>query len=134
MIRPDASWTPVIGANQCVPEHWNPTNAQVDAWTGAAVRAQDAAQPTRNQYVSQYVNEYVFSKTGAIVALWGLSIVASAIHGYKRHNGSVAAAVGWGVLGGVAPVITPVVALAEGYGKPLPTTANKPRSRRHSRR
>lgn len=75
----------------------------------------------------------LMSPTTLLVAGWGASIVVSAVHGYKRHNGSVGAAVGWGVLGGIAPVVTPVVALAEGYGEPLPT-ANRPRAQRRPRR
>jgi hypothetical protein len=41
---------------------------------------------------------------------------ASTYHGYKRHN-KVWPAVGWGILGGLFPVITPAVALAQGFGK-----------------
>lgn len=51
-------------------------------------------------------------------ALALLSGGASAYHGYKRSRGSVGAAVGWGLLGGVFPVIVPAVALAQGFGKP----------------
>lgn len=41
---------------------------------------------------------------------------ASAYHGYKR-NDSVGWAVAWGLLGGIFPVITPAIALAQGFGK-----------------
>lgn len=50
-----------------------------------------------------------------------LSIASSAVcvyHGYKRNNGSIGWAIGWGFLGGLAPVITPAVAVAQGFGKP----------------
>lgn len=40
-----------------------------------------------------------------------------AYHGYRRHNGSVGWAIGWGVLGGLFPIITTGVALAQGYGR-----------------
>jgi hypothetical protein len=38
-------------------------------------------------------------------------------HGYRRH-GTIGAAVGWGVLGALFPVIVPAVAIAQGYGQP----------------
>jgi len=68
--------------------------------------------------------------------LWvvdAVSIGLSAFHGYRRHNGSVGAAVGWGVLGAVFPIITPAVAFAQGFGKPM-VKSNKRRTRRASRR
>ncbi len=46
-----------------------------------------------------------------------LSSGVSAYHGYKR-NKSVGWAVVWGMFGAIAPVITPAVAVAEGFGKP----------------
>ena len=42
----------------------------------------------------------------------------SAYHGYKRNNGSIGWAIGWGLLGSLFPVITPAIAVAEGFGKP----------------
>lgn len=52
---------------------------------------------------------------GALVAL---SVGASAYHGYKRNHGSLGWGVAWGALGGLFPVITPAIALAQGFGKP----------------
>ena len=49
-----------------------------------------------------------------------LSVAASTYHGYKRNSGSLGWALGWGVLGGLFPIITPAVALAQGFGKPGP--------------
>ena len=73
---------------------------------------------------------------GTTLLVWGSLVVissgASAYHGYKRNRGSVGAAVGWGLLGGIFPIITPAVALAQGFGKPK-TTRNR-RRRRTSRR
>lgn len=40
-----------------------------------------------------------------------------AYHGYKRHNGSIGAAIGWFFLGAFFPVITIPVSLAQGFGK-----------------
>lgn len=45
------------------------------------------------------------------------SAAASTYHGYRRH-GTVGAAVGWGILGALFPVIVPAVAIAQGYGQP----------------
>ena len=51
------------------------------------------------------------------MALAAVSSAASAYHGYKR-NKSVGWALWWGFAGGLAPVITPVIAIAQGFGKP----------------
>lgn len=45
------------------------------------------------------------------------SAAASGYHGYKR-NQSVGWAVGWFVLGGMFPIVTPVIAVAQGFAKP----------------
>lgn len=54
-------------------------------------------------------------------AIWGIlgtvSMAASVYHGYKR-NQSVAWAIWWGIMGSLFPVVTPVVAVAQGFGKP----------------
>lgn len=53
-------------------------------------------------------------------AVWGMastvSMAASAYHGYKR-NQSVGWALAWGLMGALFPVITPVIAVAQGFGK-----------------
>lgn len=46
-----------------------------------------------------------------------ISMAASAYHGYKR-NDSVGWALWWGFMGGLFPVITPVIGVAQGFGKP----------------
>lgn len=43
------------------------------------------------------------------------SMAVSAFHGYKR-NESVGWALWWGFAGALFPVITPVIAVAQGYG------------------
>jgi hypothetical protein len=48
-----------------------------------------------------------------------VSAVIAGIHGYRRHDEDVGAAVGWGALGFFFPIITPTVALIQGYGKPM---------------
>lgn len=64
------------------------------------------------------------TSTGALPSLfWELvtpvSIGLSAFHGYKRHNADLAWGAGWGILGGLFPIITPVIAFAQGFAKPL---------------
>lgn len=54
------------------------------------------------------------SSVWSVVAV--ASSAASAYHGYKR-NDSVKWAILWGLLGGIAPIITPAVAVAQGFGK-----------------
>jgi hypothetical protein len=53
--------------------------------------------------------------------VWGaistLGTGLGAYHGYKRNGGSVGWAIGWGLLGGLVPIITVPVALAQGFGK-----------------
>lgn len=44
------------------------------------------------------------------------SMAASAYHGYRR-NQSVGWALAWGAAGALFPVITPVIAVAQGFGK-----------------
>jgi hypothetical protein len=43
---------------------------------------------------------------------------AGTYHGYKRHRGSIGWAIGWGLLGGILPVITLPLSAAQGFGKP----------------
>src|SRR5258706_3519186 len=44
------------------------------------------------------------------------SMAASTYHGYRR-NKSIGWALVWGVAAGIFPVVTPVIAVAQGYGK-----------------
>lgn len=56
-------------------------------------------------------------KIGSVWAALGtVSMAASAYHGYKR-NQSVGWALVWGFFGAIAPVITPTIAVAQGFGK-----------------
>lgn len=50
-----------------------------------------------------------------------------AYHGYKRNN-SIGWAIGWFLLGGLFPIVTIPVSLAQGYGKPR-MKANRRRRR-----
>lgn len=53
-------------------------------------------------------------------ALATASLAVSAYHGVKRHHGSAGWGVAWGSLGALFPVLTPAVAVAQGFAKPLP--------------
>jgi len=61
-----------------------------------------------------------FMKTKNGKLLWQgaalASSVAGAYHGYKR-NQSVGWALWWSAMGGMFPIITPVIAVAQGFGK-----------------
>lgn len=58
---------------------------------------------------------------GTTAVVWGVASAASsaacAYHGYKRNN-SVGWAIGWAILGGMFPIIAPVIAFAQGFGEP----------------
>ena len=60
-------------------------------------------------------------KMSTTAKVWGvlstLSAAASGFHGYRRNN-SLGWGVGWFILGGICPVLTPTVAVAQGFGKP----------------
>jgi len=57
----------------------------------------------------------------AVTAVAMVSMGASVYHGYKRNN-SVGWAVWWGLMGAMFPIITPVIAVAQGYAKPAQKT------------
>ena len=56
----------------------------------------------------------------ATKTIWGLlaaaSFGASVYHGYRRNN-SLGWGLWWGLMGGLFPVVTPAIALAQGFGK-----------------
>lgn len=58
-----------------------------------------------------------FNPTTFWGALTLASGAASAYHGYKR-NKSIGWSVAWFVLGSIFPIITPTIALAQGFAKP----------------
>ncbi len=64
------------------------------------------------------VGQEVPAPSGSTIylALSALSAGASAFHGYKRNH-SVGWGVWWGLMGGIFPIITPAIALAQGFGK-----------------
>jgi hypothetical protein len=47
------------------------------------------------------------------------SIALSTFHGIKRHRGSIPWGLGWGLLGGLFPIVVPAIAIAQGLGTPI---------------
>lgn len=78
------------------------------------------AKGVSSSVVSNALSWLDSSKSWSPNTFWGvMSLVsgaASAYHGYKRNN-SVGWAVGWFFLGSILPIFTPVIALAQGFGK-----------------
>jgi len=57
-----------------------------------------------------------------------LSVGLSAYHGYRR-NRSIGWAAWWAFCGGLFPVVTPAIALAQGFGQPRPGLRTLPSGR-----
>lgn len=76
------------------------------------VAATLSAPPSENPS-AEYSSIY---SSPAMQVLVLASVAASTYHGYKRNN-SVGWALWWGFAGGVFPVVTPAIALAQGFGK-----------------
>jgi hypothetical protein len=60
---------------------------------------------------------YVSVTNPWFIAARTVSSAASLYHGYKRHGGSLLWGMGWFLMGSLFPVVTPTVALAQGFGK-----------------
>ncbi len=72
---------------------------------------------------------------------WGMALSAAGLgvgvfHGYRRNRGSIGWTLWWGLMGGLFPVITTAVALAQGIGQPAKAarTVRSTRSTRSSDR
>jgi hypothetical protein len=92
--------TPTCGAGAPGLPTWNPSGApRLPSWNPAG----ELPEPTAAAQVAYGV-------------LSTASMAASAYHGYKR-NESVGWALAWGLAGAVFPIITPVIAVAQGFGK-----------------
>lgn len=57
-------------------------------------------------------------KSGVWAGLGVASMAASAVHGTRRHNGSVGWGIAWAIMGALFPIITPSIAVAQGFGRP----------------
>jgi hypothetical protein len=80
-----------------------------------APASSSAAVPPSSPYSPQALLAQLSSPLWRTIA--AVSTAVSAYHGYKRNN-SVGWALWWGFCGGFAPIVTPAIALAQGYGKP----------------
>lgn len=70
-----------------------------------------------SNYVTTWYEENVPKPVRVFYAVARIvSPVACIYHGYKR-NDSVGWALGWGLLGMLFPIVTPTVAVAQGFGK-----------------
>lgn len=76
-----------------------------------------AEQQQRQQQMFEAGMSKFGKYAGIAVAVSAVSAGLSAYHGYKRHHGSVGAAIGWGLLGLLFAPIPPIVALIQGFGK-----------------
>jgi hypothetical protein len=98
---------------------------------GAPVAPEPVLAPVETTYQSP-VARVLASPIYRLVSL--ASTAGLAFHGYRR-NESVGWAIGWALLGGIAPIIAWPVALAQGFGKPRRNlTPNRSRSRRRKQR
>lgn len=77
---------------------------------GAPLTARDPADPDQLQ---------IFQFTPIDKALSTVGVAVGAYHGFKR-NDSIGWAIAWGILGGMFPVITTAIAVAQGVGKRHP--------------
>ena len=77
------------------------------------VRAMRDARSPR-AVIGQEVGSDPLATLVRVASIAGVGL--GAYHGYMRH-GTIPWAIGWGLLGGLAPIITIPVALAQGFGK-----------------
>lgn len=66
-----------------------------------------AVQPAETRLAPGYVAWGLVSTASMLLCVW---------HGYKR-NDSVGWALVWGFFGALFPIVTPVIALAQGFGE-----------------
>jgi len=59
-----------------------------------------------------------FRPTPVMSVVIAASAAASAFHGYRRNEGSIGYALLWAGMGLLFPVITPAIAIAEGFAEP----------------
>lgn len=108
--------------------HPYPTRFHGGIWTRPYSQSPMVQQPHAvfkpDDFAPAAYDRYPFKGVGevdpTVRALWGVastaSMAASAYHGYKR-NRSVGWALAWGLCGALFPVITPVIAVAQGFGE-----------------
>lgn len=85
----------------------------------------DAASPNGPSALGQRISDIAVESpaVAAAAVIHGMLRIVGAgvagVHGYRRHSGSVGAAIGWSVLGFIAPIITNAVGFAQGYSTPI---------------
>ena len=89
------------------------------AAVGQALVSRQVSPDTVNMAMAMFGNESWWTQNkGKVYGVLALaSMAASAYHGTRRNNGSVGWGLGWGVLGMLFPVVTPAVAIAQGFGQ-----------------
>jgi len=108
--------------------HPYPTRFHGGIWTRPYTQSPLAPTPYSvlkpDDFAPDAYARYPFQGIGeldpTVRAVWGIvataSMAASAYHGYKR-NDSIGWALVWAFMGTLFPVITPVIAVAQGYGQ-----------------
>lgn len=78
------------------------------------------SDPSMPRYQSPYTNsDGSLNGMGVAVSLVSTaSAAASGWHGFKRNHGSIGYAAWWFFMGGLFPVFTPLIAVAQGYAEP----------------
>ena len=69
----------------------------------------------RSPRFGQAVSDQTLQRVGAGLAVAGAAL--GAYHGYKRDD-SVGWAIWWSLMGGLVPIVTIPIALAQGFGQP----------------
>jgi len=93
----------------------NPAPMAVPSPTPITVFPPPSTPPASKSF-GDYVVE-VMGENPIGTALASGSMALCTYHGYKRNN-SIGWAIGWGILGGMFPIITPVIAVAQGFAEP----------------
>jgi hypothetical protein len=91
-----------------------PAEARADVAQGLISAGADATSVTA---AMRFLAVSGFSKSTIYGLLALASAGASGYHGVKRHHGSIGWGAWWFLMGGVFPIFTPIVAVAQGFGK-----------------
>lgn len=97
-----------------------PVLVQITNNAPAQTSPSGAVDPETGRYVSPYTNaDGSLNGAGvAVAAVSTASMALSAYHGLKRNRGSIGYAVWWGLMGGMFPVLVPVIAFGQGFAEP----------------
>lgn len=79
-----------------------------------AIGAGDASTADQTYCTTKAGAAYVTAMQVGYVAL---GATFAGIHGYRRNGNKLGYGIGWGVAGALLPVLTGIVAVAQGYGK-----------------